>query len=149
MGVFGGAAPVAYDDTPGFFPHRPSRNSIVRTMAPGEADSLGAVFFRSVHHAAARAYSEVERNAWAPAAPSGDGWRARLEGQETVVAEVDGRLRGFMSLSLQPGYFDLAFVEKGVQGQGVSDALYLVLESRARAGRVARLHSDASHLARP
>ncbi len=144
----GGAAPVAFRDSPGIF--RPKRWAVwVRSMVDGEEDLLGAVFFRSVHHGAARAYSEAQRDAWAPQAPSGAGWVARLAGQSVVVAECDGRVRGFMSVDLDMGHLDFAFVERDVQGQGVSDVLYAVIENRARASGLTRLTSDASLLARP
>ena len=54
-----------------------------------------------------------------------------------------------MAADLATGYLDLAFVEKGAQGTGVAEAAYLVLENRARAARLSRLSSDASHLAKP
>jgi putative acetyltransferase len=65
------------------------------------------------------------------------------------VAERDGVPVGFMSLDLARGYLDLAFVLPQVMGQGVADALYAVLEARARAEGLARLTTEASALARP
>ncbi len=144
----GGAAPVAVGDSPGIF--QPKRKSVfVRDMQVGEADLLGAVFFRSVHHGAARAYSEAEREAWAPQAPVGEAWAARLSGQATVVAEVDGRVRGFMAMSLETGHLDLAYLEKGAQGCGAAEAMYLVLENRARSAGLRRIEAQASYLAKP
>ena len=144
----GGAAPVARGDSPGIF--LPRRGLIeTRDMEPGEEDLLGAVFFRSVHHCAASAYSVEEREAWAPQAPSGAAWAERLAGQVTLVAEVDGRVCGFMSLEPKSSYLDFAFVEKRAKGTGVAAALYAVLENRARAAGLTKLFSDASHLAKP
>ncbi len=121
----------------------------IRPMGDGESDVLGRVFYDAVRHGSARAYSKEQREAWAWTQPDDANWAARLGEQSTVVAEADGRAIGFMTLNLETGYLDLAFVLAEAQGTGVADALYLVLEGRARAAGLTRLTSDASHLAKP
>ena len=81
--------------------------------------------------------------------PSGPDWEQHLTGQETVVAGVDGRPVGFMTLDLAKMHVDLLFVLPEMQGRGVADAMYLVLESRARLIGATCLTCDASHLAKP
>jgi putative acetyltransferase len=121
----------------------------IRSYAVADAPALALIFHRAVTVGAARQYSEAQRTAWSPAPPDSTAWEERLARQQTVVAERDGVPVGFMSLDLARGYLDLAFVLPQVMGQGVADALYAVLEARARAEGLARLTTEASALARP
>ncbi|QMU59695.1 MAG: GNAT family N-acetyltransferase [Boseongicola sp.] len=129
--------------------HDNKADVVIRPMEPDEGDALGKVFYHAVRDGAARAYSEEQRAAWAYEAPSGPKWNARLSDQSTVVAEIDRRVVGFMTLHLKTGHLDLAFILAEAQGQGVSDALYIVLENQARTAGLKRMTSDASHLAKP
>lgn len=120
----------------------------VRSFQADDASPLGEVFYRSVREGAANRYSKDQVEAWSPHAPSGDRWRERLEACDTIVA-VDGDKRmGFMTVDAN-GYVDLAFVLPEVMGRGVSDAIYAVLEGRARAKGVDCLTTQASLLAEP
>ena len=120
----------------------------VRTFAAEDADALGQVFHRAVREGANGLYSDDQVAAWSPEPPCGEKWSARLKKADTVVAAPEGAPVGFMSLD-DKGYLDLAFVLPEVMGQGVSDALYAVLEGRARAKGIGTLTTQASLLAEP
>lgn len=122
---------------------------IVRDAAAADMARLGEVFFRAVRIGAAGAYCEAQRTAWAGAQPDGDAWAKRLEGLMTLVADAGEGPLGFMSVREGDGYLDLAFVLPEQRGQGVAAAIYAILENRMRAVRVARLHTHASHMAKP
>ncbi|NNE81109.1 MAG: GNAT family N-acetyltransferase [Silicimonas sp.] len=121
----------------------------IRSYQTGDAPALAEIFHRAVREGASGVYSEAERAAWSPTMPRGDAWERRLACAETAVAEEGGRPVGFMTLDLQQGYLDLAFVLPEVMGQGVASSLYAVIESRARAAGLGRLTSEASLLAEP
>lgn len=118
----------------------------VRSYRPGDAEALGRVFHRAVREGAAARYEAAQVAAWSPQAPGGVRWAERLAYGETVVAVDEGRLLGFMTMNAD-GYLDLAFVLPEVMGQGVSDLLYAVLETRARASGIDRMTTQASLLA--
>lgn len=120
----------------------------VRSYQPGDADPLGGVFYRAVREGASRRYSAQQVQAWVPEAPCGEAWQARLEAADTIVALGEDARVGFMTLD-DKGYVDLAFVLPEAMGTGVSDAIYAVLEGRARAGGIDRLTTQASLLAEP
>ena len=120
----------------------------VRTFEIEDAEALGQVFYRSVREGAARRYTAAQVEAWSPSPPAGDVWRARLAAADTVVAVRGDQPLGFMTLDTK-GYLDLAFVVPEAMGAGVSDALYAVLEGRARAVGIAVLTTQASLLAEP
>ena len=120
----------------------------IRSYKPEDAVGLGRVFHRAVREGASARYDPVQVAAWSPEAPAGEIWAERLGAAETVVAEDKGRLLGFMTVN-PDGYLDLAFVLPEAMGQGVADAIYAVLETRARAKGVGRLSTQASLLAEP
>ncbi len=120
----------------------------VRSFRTNDAEALGAVFHAAVRQGASRRYDAAQLAAWSPDAPAGAHWAERLATADTVVADDEGRLLGFMAMDGQ-GYLDLAFVLPEVMGAGVSDLLYAVLESRARARGTACLTTQASLLAEP
>ncbi|MEO0991165.1 MAG: GNAT family N-acetyltransferase [Pseudomonadota bacterium] len=120
----------------------------VRSYHVSDAPALGKVFHRAVREGAAHRYDRAQVEAWAPHAPNGPKWEMRLAEADTIVA-LEGETRvGFMNLD-ENGYLDLAFVLPEQMGQGVSDMLYAVLESRARARGITRLSTQASLMAEP
>ena len=122
---------------------------VIRSYVPDDAPELAKVFHRAVREGAATKYSLDERQAWSPDLPSGPSWHDRLTRSETVVAEMDRRPIGFMTLDIPRAYLDLAFVVPEVMGQGVADAIYAVLEGRARVAGLTRMTTEASLLAEP
>ncbi len=119
----------------------------IAPLDPAEADQLGLIFFRAVREGAAAAYDEDQRRAWASSVPSGPDWAARLAKQHTLVARKANRPIGFMTL-VEDGYIDLAFVDPDTHRRGVGRRLYAEIEALARAMKIKRLYSDASHLLR-
>ncbi|MEQ6249239.1 GNAT family N-acetyltransferase [Sulfitobacter sp. HNIBRBA3233] len=113
---------------------------------PGDAahdDALGQVMYDAIHIGNPH-YTRAERTAWLPAPNAGPAWSARLEGQRVLVADMDDRIAGF--ISLERDLIDLAFVAPRVQGQGVFSALYAKLEDFAEG---TRLRTFASLAAQP
>ncbi|MEL6645722.1 MAG: GNAT family N-acetyltransferase [Pseudomonadota bacterium] len=121
----------------------------LRRYRAGDATALGQIFYRAVHEGAAGAYGATERAAWAPRAPDGAEWSLRLEGQVTVVADIDGQPAGFMTMATETGYIDLAFVAPEVMGHGVGHALYCEVEGVAREAGCPQLTTHASLVAQP
>ena len=119
----------------------------VRAFAVEDADALYRVFLRAVREGTAGAYSHAQREAWARAPDSPPSWRDRLNTEITVVAERNGQVAGFMTLS-RDGYLDLAFVLPEEMGKGVASALHDRILHEALSRRMPRLTTDASHLAR-
>ncbi len=106
-----------------------------------------AVFFTAVRQGAAEFYSLHDREAWAGSPKPPDNWVARLSDQDTRVAELEGRVVGFMSL-MRSGHIDMAFVLPEMMGTGVSARLYKTLEDAAYTAGLDRLTTDASFLAK-
>lgn len=119
----------------------------IRPLAPGDPPALHAIFFRAVREGAAAAYSDAQRAAWAADPEMPADWPRRLADQVTVVAEAAGRPIGFMTLG-RDGHLDLAYVLPEAMGTGVAAALHDRLLAEAEKLGLARLDTEASHLAR-
>ena len=118
----------------------------VRSFQPEDADRMGEVFHKAVREGAVARYDAEQVAAWSPKAPAGDRWAARLSAADTVLAEDAGVSLGFMTVD-GSGYLDLAFVVPEAMGHGVADAIYAVVEGRARARGLRRLTTQASLMA--
>ena len=122
---------------------------ILRPYRRTDADALGDIFHRAIQDGARRRYTSRQRDAWSPARPEGPLWDARLARVDTIVAEHEGRVLGFMALDLSVAYLDLAFVAPEAMGRGVAAAIYAVVEGRALAAGLAALETQASRLSEP
>lgn len=122
---------------------------IIRPYRPADAIPLATLYHRAVNEGAAAKYDAAQRAAWSPEPPTSEGWRARVEEAVTIVAEHEGALLGFMTLDIETGFLDFAYVAPEVMGQGVAAALYAVIEGRARVKGHAVLETEASLLAEP
>lgn len=120
---------------------------IIRPCRVTDAPGLAHLFHRAVREGTGARYSADQRAAWSPAPPLDEGWRRRLVEAQTVVAESEDRLLGFMTLDIGTGWIDFAYVAPEVMGRGVAETLYAVLEGRARAAGLSRLETEASLLA--
>ncbi len=120
---------------------------IIRPCRVTDAPGLAELYHRAVREGTGGHYDAAQREAWSPAPPSDETWRRRLIEAQTVVAEQDGRLLGFMTLDIGSGWLDFAYVAPEAMGQGVGETLYAVIEGRARAAGLARLETEASLLA--
>ncbi|WP_299502399.1 GNAT family N-acetyltransferase [uncultured Roseobacter sp.] len=120
---------------------------MLRRAHPADAPELAQVFFAAVREGPSP-YSQVQRRAWLPEPPTGERWASRLARLETVVAESDGRITGFMTVE-PGGYIDLAFVLPEHQGTGLFRKLYDRIEQWARGRQEPRLWTHASLMAQP
>ncbi|MEM9756666.1 MAG: GNAT family N-acetyltransferase [Pseudomonadota bacterium] len=126
----------------------------IRDATPGDFPALAGIFHAAVRDGAAPRYSAAERAAWSPAVPDGADWAKCLASGQTVMATRAGRPVGFMTLIPGPdgpssGMIDLAYVLPAERGRGTAEALYAVLEGRARADGLTTLRTDASRMAEP
>ncbi|MEM9434834.1 MAG: GNAT family N-acetyltransferase [Pseudomonadota bacterium] len=119
----------------------------LRKFTPRDSKATYKVFYKSVREGTSKYYSQAERLAWAGSQVAPADWAQRLDTQETLVAEMEGRIVGFMSLRLD-GYLDMAYVLPNLMGSGIAKTLFKKLEAQAIAAGLTRLTTDASYLAR-
>ncbi|HEX8214797.1 MAG TPA: GNAT family N-acetyltransferase [Allosphingosinicella sp.] len=120
---------------------------ILRWASPDDYDALADIMFDAVRNGESR-YSERQREAWVPARRGGADWTARLQSQEVIIAEQDGRPVGFVSLA-DGGYIDFAYIRPEAQHTGLFRLLMSRIVEKARAKRELLLWTHASLMAEP
>ncbi len=108
---------------------------------------LADIMFDAVRNGESR-YTEQQRAAWVPARRSGPDWAARLQRQDIVVAEQDGKALGFVSLA-EGGYVDFAYIRPEAQHTGLFRQLLSRIVERAIAKGEPLLWTHASLMAEP
>jgi putative acetyltransferase len=117
----------------------------LRPYLAADAPLLAEIFRASITELAADDYNEAQRAAWAEAADDEDAFAARLSGELTLVATIDGAAVGFAAL--RGTEIDMLYVHPAVAGQGVGAMLCDALEKLAAARGIVKLTADASDTA--
>lgn len=120
----------------------------LRPFLPADTPVLAAIFVAAIEELTGDDYSEAQREAWASTAEDEARFGARLAGQLTLIATIDGVPVGFASLK-GSDHIDMLFVHPGAARQGVATMLCDALEKLAGARGAKRLTVDASDTAEP
>jgi len=120
----------------------------IRAYCESDLEAVALLFTASVHHVADQYYDANQLAAWAPQPPDLSDWAQRLASVETLVAEVGGKLAGFLSYELN-GHIDLLYTSPVTCRRGVASALYRHAEMSLLARGVKELFTEASLAARP
>lgn len=120
----------------------------LRPSTETDLPSIASLFTDSVHQLAARSYTPEQRAAWAPEAPDMAQWRSRLAKVETLIAESDGAMAGFISFTAY-GHIEFLFTAPAFSRRGVATLLYEAAVERLLGKGVRTLTTDASLEARP
>lgn len=120
----------------------------IRNYRIQDLSSLVRLFTDSVHQLGATAYDETQRYAWASRTPNLDTWRQRLDSLETLVAEDENSMAGFISYA-PDGWIDLVYTAPNYARRGVASALYQEAEQKLKALGADELYTEASVMARP
>jgi putative acetyltransferase len=119
----------------------------LRPFLPADAPVLREIFRDSIEDLTADDYTEAQQEAWASAADNLGVFKAKLSGQLTLVATLEGSPVGFASLEGKDK-IDMLYVHPAATGQGVGAMLVDALEKLAGARGTERLTVDASDSAR-
>jgi putative acetyltransferase len=120
----------------------------IRPYRSEDRDAVVAIYQAAVHELAADHYDAAQREAWAPSCPDLEAWGRRLADTQTLVAEGEGELMGFIAYE-PTGYVDLLFSSPRHARKGVATALYQQVEQVLRRSGVTQLVTEASLVARP
>lgn len=120
----------------------------LRPATETDLPSIVSLFTDSVHQLAAHSYTPEQRAAWAPETPDLAQWRSRLSRVETLIAESDGTMAGFISFTAS-GHIEFLFTGPAFARRGVASLLYDAAVERLLGKGVRTLTTDASLEARP
>ncbi len=120
----------------------------VRPADAADLPAIAELFTASIHGLAGAHYDAAQRRAWAPRPPDLDAWRQRLAPLHTLIADVGGRLCGFVSCT-GDGHIDLLYTAPEQARRGVASLLLQHAEAHMRACGAAAFHTEASLVAQP
>src|SRR5215469_10230885 len=118
----------------------------LRPFLPSDAPLLAEIFRASIAELTTDDYTEAQQTAWMASAGDEATFGARLAGELTLVATVDGAPVGFAALK-GTDVIDMLYVHPAVAGHGVGAQLCEALEKLAQARGATRLTADASDTA--
>ncbi len=118
----------------------------LRPFLSADAPALAAIFVASIEELTGEDYGQAQQAAWASAADDEERFAARLAGQLTLIATVDGVPVGFTSLK-GPDHIDLLYVHPSFARQGIATMLCNALEKLAGARGAKILTVDVSDTA--
>lgn len=117
----------------------------LRPILPKDAEELAELFALSIELLTQNEYSEEQRLAWMSAAVDEKEFYGKLAKQLTILAEVDGEIAGFASLT--ESAIGMCYVHPEHAFLGVGTALLDALEKLAKARKVDKLFVDSSDTA--
>lgn len=120
----------------------------LRPARDNDTAALTALFHDSVHKIASASYTPEQLKAWAPASPDLAQWQTRLASLNTLVAEKEAAMAGFISFT-DDGHIDLLFTSPMFARRGVASMLFEAAEKQLQANGGRHLTTDASLEARP
>lgn len=92
-----------------------------------DIQQITKLFYDTVHHVNVYDYSQEQLDVWAPEDINLDSWNHRLSSQYCLVVIIDKKIVGFGSID-SSGYFDMLYVHKDFQKQGIASKLCDELE---------------------
>ena len=119
----------------------------LRPFLAEDASTVVQIFQAAIAELTSDDYSEAQQEAWASVADDVGDFAAKLGGQLTLVATLDGEPVGFASLAGKDK-IDMLYVHPDAAGQGAGATLADALEKLAGARGAEKLTVDASDTAR-
>lgn len=95
---------------------------LIRPYEPRDHTAIAETFTRAIHETASAYYTPEQCEAWSDRRPNPEHWQKRCERKQPFVAEVNGRLAGFLELD-PDGHIDCAYTHPDFQRQGVMGTL--------------------------
>jgi putative acetyltransferase len=123
-----------------------SMKASLRPFLPADLPRLAAIFRASIEELTSDDYNEAQQAAWAALADE-DEFAARLAGDLTLVALLQGEIAGFASLRGED-HIGMLYVDPQAAGQGVATTLCDALEKLVGVRGATKLSVDASDTAR-
>jgi len=127
---------------------RPKAHMNIRCYSDSDLEAVVYLFTASVHGLPVDHYDAEQREAWAPTLPDLSAWDARLKGLTTLVAEIDGKLAGFISYEPN-GHIDLLYTSPASPRIGVASDLLRHAEAELSCTGIDEVFTEASLAARP
>ncbi|OGO91760.1 MAG: GNAT family N-acetyltransferase [Clostridiales bacterium GWF2_38_85] len=121
----------------------------LRKYHPDDCEEVYELFYGTIHSINSADYTEIQLDAWAPKEMDLHLWNQRLlRNDYAIVAEQNGVIIGIGTAD-DIGYFDLLYVHKDYQKNGVATLIADNIEKYFIENRIHTITTDASITAKP
>ena len=120
----------------------------IRRATIADIDEIAQLYRDTIINVNAKDYTKEQIDAWAATYNNQEGWVRRMEEQYFYVAVSDNKIVGFASID-KFGYFDLLYVHKDCQKQGIGSKLAAKIEEVANETELNEITVQASVSAKP
>lgn len=121
---------------------------MIRIFQHGDHVAIAEIFTRAIHEIASAVYTPEQCLAWSGRMPDPEHWKRRCELKRPFVAEIDGRIAGFLELD-PDGHIDCAYVHPEFQRRGIMTRMVEHAVRTCFDFNLERVHVEASLVARP
>ena len=119
---------------------------IIRAATETDLDQIAILFYETINTVNVKDYNAEQLKLWSTRDMVF--WKRRFSEQYFIVAESEGQIRGFSSLT-DSGYLDFMYVHKNYQRQGIANLLLKEIEKRGLELGLYTIHSHVSITAKP
>jgi len=120
----------------------------IRKFKESDLDECISLFRDTVHTVNTKHYTQSQVDVWAPANIDKAVWNKQLAENITYVAIYNNQVVGFGCMTPQ-GYFDLLYVHKDFQRQGIAKSIVLKFETLAKQLGIKEITTETSITAKP
>lgn len=122
----------------------------IRPYRDEDAEALAALSVRSIHAIGPHAYNALQVENWAARHRGATIYRERIARGAAIFVAADGKDEPVAYALLESdGHLDRLYNHPDHTRQGLAVQLLMAAEAHARSLGIARLHTEASELARP
>ncbi len=119
---------------------------LTRIATVADLEQIATLFYETITNVNAKDYNAEEIQLWSTRDQKF--WQRRFSEQHFIIAESDGEILGFTSLT-ESGYIDFMYVHKDYQGQHIGKMLLQEIEKYAYEMGIDEIHSHVSVTAKP
>ncbi|HEY3251276.1 MAG TPA: GNAT family N-acetyltransferase [Ignavibacteria bacterium] len=120
----------------------------IRRANISDVDEIRQLFYDTVTTINKKDYNQKQIEIWASGTLNAEGWSNKINEQYFFVAELQGKIIGFSSITDQ-GFIDYMYVHKDFQRQGIASGLLNVMEQAADKFNITEIWAEVSFTARP
>lgn len=120
---------------------------LIRRAVENDIPAITELFRSTIQSINSKDYTKEQIEVWSAGAENTKRWRESIEKQYFIVAEIEGIMTGFGSITTD-GYLDFMYVHKDYQRVGIASALLAEIERKAAGQKNAEIYSDVSKTAK-
>lgn len=121
---------------------------IIRPALLSDLEEMQTLFVETIQTVCKKDYLPEQIKVWTSSIEHTNRWTDKLQKQYFLIAQIENKIVGYSSLQ-DKDYFDILYVHKDFQRQGIANLLYIKIENEAIKRGATILKSDVSINARP